>query len=157
MPRVLAMLGALALRDAKGIAAVEFAIIGPVLLLILVGLFVFGIALNNYVILTNAAESGALQFAISRGDSSPWTNTRNAIFNAAPTLPQANLTITLSVNGTVCASDSACQTALTANEGKPAVVQASYPCIPSNPNLTAMGVNYAPNCTMRLTVTERIQ
>ncbi|MGH6839934.1 MAG: TadE/TadG family type IV pilus assembly protein [Methylocella sp.] len=48
-------------RAASGTVAVEFALIGPVLLLAMVGMFVFGIALNNWVILTNPAEAGALQ------------------------------------------------------------------------------------------------
>ncbi len=96
-------------RDASGTAAVEFALIGPVLLLIVVGVFVFGVALNNYVTLTNAAESGAFQFAFSRGASAPYTDTTNKIKGAAPNLVPANLTITLSVNGTACTSDSACK------------------------------------------------
>ncbi len=80
-----------AVRDTSGVAAVEFALLVPVLLAILVGMFVFGVALNNYVILTNAAQGGALQFAISRGASTPWTNTRSETFGAAPSLTQASL------------------------------------------------------------------
>ena len=141
-----------AMRNASGNVAIEFAIIGPVLLLAIVGMFVFGIALNNWVILTNAAEAGALQFAISRGDSTPWTDTRNQIFGAAPTLTQASLSITLSVNGTACTSDSTCQTALAANQGQPAFVQATYPC-----SLIVMANDYAPGCILTVKTTERIQ
>ena len=141
-----------AVRDTSGVAAVEFALLVPVLLAILVGMFVFGVALNNYVILTNAAQAGALQFAISRGASTPWTNTRSETFGAAPSLTQASLTITLKVNGTACASDTACQTALSANAGQPASVQALYPC-----SLIVLAVNYAPSCTMTVNTTERIQ
>lgn len=122
------------------------------LLAILVGMFVFGVALNNYVILTNAAQAGALQFAISRGASTPWTNTRSETFGAAPSVTQASLTITLKVNGTACASDTACQTALSANAGQRASVQALYPC-----SLIVLAVNYAPSCTMTVNTTERIQ
>jgi Flp pilus assembly protein TadG len=148
-----------AARDAKGVVAVEFALIAPVLLLLMVGMFVFGVALNNWVILTSAAEAGALQFAISRGnpDNTPWTDTRNAIFNAAPTLTPASVTITLSVNGTACTSDATCLTALAANAGNPAFVQATYPCMPGNLNLTVYGTQYSPNCTLTVKTTERIQ
>lgn len=146
-----------AAHDAKGAVAVEFALIGPVLLLAMVGMFVFGVALNNWVILTNAAEAGALQLAISRGDTTPYTDTTNEIYNAAPSLTKASMTITLSVNGTACTSDSTCQTALTANAGNPAYVQATYPCVPSNPNLTVYGKQYSPSCTLTVKTTERIQ
>jgi Flp pilus assembly protein TadG len=148
---------ATAVRDASGTVAVEFAFIGPVLLLAMVGMFVFGIALNNWVILTNAAEAGALQLAISRGDSTPYTDTTNEVYNAAPSLTKASITITLSVNGTACTSDATCQTALTANAGNPAYVQATYPCMPGNSNLTVMGKNYSTACTLTVKTTERIQ
>jgi Flp pilus assembly protein TadG len=146
-----------AVRDASGVVAVEFALVGPVLLLAMVGMFVFGIALNNWVILTNAAEAGALQFASSRGDSTgnPWTDTTNAIYNSAGNLVpfvKASLTITLSVNGTACASDATCLTALSTNAGNAAIVTASFPC-----SLTVMAHNYAPSCTLKVSTTERIQ
>ena len=115
-------------------------------------MFVFGVALNNYVILTNAAQAGALQFAISREASTPWTNTRSETFGAAPSVTQASLTITLKVNGTACASDTACQTALSANAGQRASVQALYPC-----SLIVLAVNYAPSCTLTVNTTGRIQ
>ena len=147
-----------AVRPASGTVAVEFALIGPVLLLAMVGMFVFGIALNNWVILTSATQAGAFQLMVSRGVNTPWTDTRNAIFNAAPTLTQASLTITLSVNNTACTSDSTCKTLLTpTSEGQPSFVQATYPCIPNNLNLTVMGKNYAPSCTLTYKTTERIQ
>jgi Flp pilus assembly protein TadG len=151
-----------AARNSFGTVAVEFALVGPVLLLAMVGIFVFGIALNNWVILTNAAEAGALQFAASRGDSdgTPWTDTTNAIYNAAGNLMpfvKTSLTITLSVNGTACTSDATCLTALSTNAGNPAIVTASYPCISSNPNLTVYGHQYSPSCTLKVSTTERIQ
>jgi len=146
-----------AARNSFGTVAVEFALVGPVLLLAMVGMFVFGIALNNWVILTNAAEAGALQFASSRGDSdnTPWTDTTNAIYNSAGNLipfVKASLTITLSVNGTACATDAACLTALSTNAGNAAIVTASYPC-----SLTVLAHNYAPSCTLKVSTTERIQ
>jgi Flp pilus assembly protein TadG len=139
-----------AVRDASGVAAVEFALLLPVLMLALTGMFVFGIALNNYVSLTNAAQAGALQLAVSRGDSKPYSDTVSAIQNVAPGLTPASLTITLTVNGTACASDATCNTALTSAAGKSAAVQASYPC-----SLVVMAVTYA--CTMTVNTTERIQ
>ena len=40
------------MKDRKGIAALEFALIAPVLLLMIFGMATFGIALNNYLTLT---------------------------------------------------------------------------------------------------------
>lgn len=135
-------------KERKATAAVEFAIIMPVLFLLVVGAGVFGIALDNYVKLTGATSIGARQLAISRGDATPHTDTMNEIYGAAPGLTKASLTISL--NGTACATDAACNTALVA--GVPAQVIASYPC-----NLVVMGKNFAPGCTLTANTTERVQ
>jgi Flp pilus assembly protein TadG len=103
--------------------AIEFAFIMPVLLGLVVGAAVFGIAINNYVTLTGAASAGARQLSISRDVAAPYTDTVNQIKGAAPNLKPANLTITLKVNGTACATDAACKTALVT--GVPAQVTTS--------------------------------
>jgi len=112
------------------------------------------------VMMTNAVGVGAMQFAVSRGDvpvtgppaSGPYSDTVNAVKAAATTLTPASLTITLSVNGTACTTDTACATALTNNVGKPAQVSATYPC-----NLQVMWYNFAPTCNLTFQVTERVQ
>jgi Flp pilus assembly protein TadG len=140
-------------RDVSGAAAVEFALIVPVLLLIMLGTFVFGIAFVNYIMVTNAADAGTLQLTVSRGDSTPYTDTVNAIYASAPALTKAQLTISLTVNGTACSSDSTCQTALTpASAGQAASVKVSYPC-----SLIIMQTNYLPSCTLTANSTGRIQ
>jgi Flp pilus assembly protein TadG len=138
-------------RCERGTALVEFGLAVPVLLLIVVGTAQFGLALNSYVTLTDAVRAGARQFAVSRGDSSPKTNAVNRIYSSAPNLTQADLTIALSVNGTACATDSACSTALAS--GLPATVTASYPC-----SLVVSGINFAPSgCTLTAQTTERVE
>ena len=136
----------------SGVSAVEFALIAPVLLTIVLGLCQFGITLSNYITLTGATQAGALLFGVSRGAGTPMTSTVDQIESSAPNLTPADLTITLSVNGTACSSDSACATALSAAAGKPAAVTASYPC-----SLVVMGINYAPTCTLTVNMTEIIQ
>jgi Flp pilus assembly protein TadG len=142
-------------KERKATVAIEFAFIAPVLLLMVVGAAVFGIAVNNYITLTGAASVGARQLSISRGDSTPYTDTVAQVEGAAPNLTPANLTITLTVNGTVCATDAACAALLApaATAVVPATVTASYPC-----SLIVTGTNFAPSgCTLTANTTERVQ
>ncbi len=53
--------------DENGQAMVEMALALPVLLLVLTGILTFGLAFNNYVLLTEATSIGARTLAISRG------------------------------------------------------------------------------------------
>lgn len=136
--------------ERSGAAAVEFALIAPVLFLLAVGTAQFGLTLANYVMLTEAVSSGARQLAVSRGISTPYSSTVSLMQSAAPTL--STMTITTTVNGTACATDTACSTALSTAAGTPATVTATYPC-----DLTVMGFNFAPNCTLSMTTAERIE
>jgi Flp pilus assembly protein TadG len=139
------------LKNDKGVSALEFAIISPVLLTILLGIFQFGTAMNNYLVLTNAAAKGALTIALGRGTATPYTTTISAIDAAAPNLTAANITTTVTINGTACSTDSGCTTALVA--GVSAVVRTTYPC-----NLTVMGINYAPSgCTLSAQTAQMVQ
>jgi len=132
-------------RDRAGSPAVEFALIAPILLLTLFGIIQFGIALNNYIELTDAVRNGTRNFTISRATASttPYTSTVTAITGGAPSLTASSVTVTASVNGTACSTDSGCTTALTNAAGETATVTATYPC-----NLTVMGANFAPGCTL---------
>jgi Flp pilus assembly protein TadG len=139
------------LKNDEGVSAIEFAIISPVLLTIVLGVFQFGIAMNQYLNLTNAAAQGALTLALSRGTTTPYTSTTAAITAAAPNLAAAQTTITVRINGVACTNDATCSAALLA--GQAALVRATYPC-----NLVVMGVNYAPNgCTLSAQSAQMIQ
>jgi Flp pilus assembly protein TadG len=138
----------------RGAVILEFAVLAPVLLLIMLGIAQFGLTLNQYVMLWNGVGVGATQFAISAGASStPYSGTISQIEQIAPTLTPANLTFTFTVNGTACATDAACQAALAlpANALTPAVVAASYPC-----SLTVLQYNFFPGCTLTAQVTELV-
>jgi Flp pilus assembly protein TadG len=132
-------------RDRGGSPAVEFALIAPLLCMLMFGITQFGIALNNDVELTEAVRTGARNFAISRATSAatPYSTTVSAIDTSASGLTAANITVSTSVNGTACTSDSTCSTALSTAAGETAAVTATYPC-----NLTVMSVNFAPGCTL---------
>jgi Flp pilus assembly protein TadG len=141
-----------------GVAAIEFALLAPILVLLLMGTVEFGLVLANYVQVTNAAGVGAMTFSISRSDSTPVTDTTAAIKVAAPSLTPANLTITFSVNGTTCTTDSGCNTALTnaAPSGgtlTPASVTVAYPC---GAMLTGYSF-WSATCQLSSTMTEGVQ
>ena len=97
-------------RNQNGSALVEITLVIPVVMALMLGLLVFGILFYNYILVTRAAELGARTLSISRLDTAPYTHTRNAVNTAATNI--SGLTITMSVNGSTCSSDSGCQSAL---------------------------------------------
>lgn len=133
--------------DGQGQAALEFVLVAPVVLFILFGILVFGIALNNYVQLTFATNAAAQQVSISRGITSPnpCTTATGAADSAAPLLRSP--TFTYSFPG---GSGSTCTNLV---QGGSAQVTGTYPC-----NLVVMGVNFAPRgCTLTAQTTMIIQ
>jgi Flp pilus assembly protein TadG len=139
------------LKNNEGVTAIEFAIISPVMLTLLIGIFQFGVAMNHQLNLTNAVAQGALTIALSRGTTTPYTSATAAIASAAPNLAAAHTTITVRINGTACTSDVTCSAAMVA--GQSAVVRATYPC-----NLVVMGINYAPSgCSLSAQSAQMIQ
>lgn len=137
--------------DTAGVAALEFAIISPVLLAMLLGMFSFGVAMKDYLVLTSAAGQGAMTFALSRGTTTPYTKTRAAILAAAPTLTPASVSIAVTIDNVACNTDAACSTAQVA--GKSAAVTATYPC-----TLSVMGINYKPGgCSLTTSTAQMIQ
>lgn len=121
-------------KNQRGGAAVEFALVLPILLACLFGTVQFGWLMNNYVMLTNAASLGAHQLASERGYATPYTDTQQAILASTAALKSA-LTITMSVGGTTCTSDSTCASALgTSTQAPTAGTEASV----------SLGYSFAP-------------
>jgi Flp pilus assembly protein TadG len=60
----------LPLRDERGVALVEFALIAPVLFLVLLGMLDFGRAMNNWNDVTQLANEGARLAAVSTDPTS---------------------------------------------------------------------------------------
>jgi Flp pilus assembly protein TadG len=81
---------------------VEFAIALPAMLLVVTGITAFGIALNNYMVLTEATSAGVRQLTVSRGQTlDPCKTFSDAVYAAAPVLNRSNLTFTVTLNGTL--------------------------------------------------------
>lgn len=138
------------LRDRRGVAAMEFGLIAPMFLLLFFGIAETGIVFYEYMTLINAVTAGANQLALSAGiDSTPYTDAKTVVTQAAPTLTP--LTITMSVNGTNCATDSTCGTALSSAAAQYATVSAEYSC--ANINIV---FDLFPSCTLTSQQTERL-
>ncbi len=144
-------------RGQKGTALLEFAFVVPVLLIIVMGIIVFGTALNNYIQLTEAAATGARFLAVSRGQTTnPCGDTIPVITAAATNLTASSMQFKFVLNGNsygpggTAFGCSGAQSNLA--QSQPASVIVTYPC-----NLTVMGVNFAPSCTLTAQTTERVQ
>ncbi len=136
----------------------------PVLLLLLIGVVVMGVAFNNQIALTFATGVGAQQLSIARGSTDPCLAASSALENAAPSLNPANLNFTIVLGGTSysgncttlpktgCASDGNSCTSASLTSGETAQVTVTYPC-----NLKVMNLNPAPNCTLTGQTTVYIQ
>ncbi len=138
-----------------GQAILEFAVTLPILLLLVTGILTFGLALNNYVILNNATDTGARALAISRGQATdPCATAVSAIYAAAPILKQSSYAFTFTLNGTKYTGTSCNGSGAQSNmvQGQPAQVTVTYPC-----SLAVFGVNYAPGCSLQAQTTELIQ
>lgn len=90
-------------RKEVGAAAVEFALILPVLLLILIGIIEFSLAFNAQLSLNQAAREGARYMAIHNNAGDATTAAQNAAGRLAP----ASISVDFSVTGggSSCATD----------------------------------------------------
>lgn len=74
------------IQNERGQALVEFAIVAPVLCMVLFGIIQFGILYNNYLTLTDAARVGARKGAVSRTAVDPAAVAKAAAVKAATDL-----------------------------------------------------------------------
>ncbi len=67
------------LRDERGQAMTEFALVLPLLTVVLFAIVQLGIVFNHYVDLTDAVRAGARKAAVSRQTSDPVAVTKQAV------------------------------------------------------------------------------
>jgi Flp pilus assembly protein TadG len=82
-----------ALRSQQGQTAVEFALIAPLLIVLLLGVVQFGIAFNNYLTITDAARAGARNAIVLRFSGGSVDDVKAAVRAAAPGLDPLKLKI----------------------------------------------------------------
>lgn len=74
---------------------VEFALVLPLLLLLITGIIQFGILFHNYVTLTDAVRAGARQAAVSRGLADPVKATEDRVKQSAAGLKTSDIVTTV--------------------------------------------------------------
>src|SRR4051794_41969240 len=84
------------IKSEQGQTMTEFALVLPVLALILFAVIEFGSVFNNYVQLTDATRAGARKAAVSRQTSDPAGMAVAAVRSSAKDLKQSDLSITVS-------------------------------------------------------------
>ena len=77
----------------RGAVAVEFALLAPVLVMLLLGITEFGRAYNAQVTLSSAAREGVRVMAIGNSPTAARTAAKNASSALKPALTDANITI----------------------------------------------------------------
>jgi Flp pilus assembly protein TadG len=88
------------MRNERGQTLTEFAIVLPILALLLFGVIQFGIAFNNYITLTDAVRAGARKGAVGRHLQNPQSAVVQSVQNAATDLKSSDLQITITSNWT---------------------------------------------------------
>ena len=123
----------------QGQAVVEFAVILPVLLLILFAILQFGVVFNNYIQVTAAAREGARKASVSRslGTASAESAATTAAKNAAPGLNQSNITVSFPNSPSFA-------------QGSDVSVQVTYPYSISIIGLVVASGNLSSTTTMRV-------
>lgn len=84
------------IRNEEGQAMTEFAVILPILVVLVLAIAQFGVVFNNYVTLTDAVRAGARAAAVSRQASDPTGTATSAVRSSAVNLDQGNLNVAVS-------------------------------------------------------------
>jgi Flp pilus assembly protein TadG len=123
-------------RSEQGQTMTEFALVLPILVVLLFAIIQFGIAFNNYVALTDAARAGARKGAVSRNASNPTAACQNQVVASATDLNASQLQVT-------------CSSPWTA--GSDVTVDAQYPY-----SISLFGIPVVSGM-LQTTVTERVE
>ena len=137
----------LSIRGEHGGALVEMALVMPIMLAMLTGIFSFSVVLYQKLQLGEAVSNAGRVMALERGDTDPCLTTANAIYAAAPALAKSNMTLTFTLGGTNTGGSVSGGTSYGGTKGTaptctaagngggaalqpgwPAQIQATYPC-----------------------------
>jgi Flp pilus assembly protein TadG len=123
-------------RRQQGQTLTEFAMVLPLLALLLFGIIQFGIVFHQYVTLTDAVRAGGRQGAVSRDLSNPTSRVVDRVRRSAADLDPGKLGISVSSSWT---------------QGDDVTVVATYPY-----DISLLGV-VVKSGTLRASTTERVE
>jgi Flp pilus assembly protein TadG len=123
-------------KNQRGQTMAEFALVLPMLALLLFAVTQFGITFNRYLALTDAVRAGARAAAVARHEENPPGTAETRVRDAAANLDQADLTVTVASSW---------------EPGDDVVVSASYPY-----SINLLGIVVA-NGSLTSQTTERVE
>jgi Flp pilus assembly protein TadG len=82
-------------RNQQGQSMTEFALVLPILVILLFGVIQFGITFNNYITLTDAVRAGARKGTVSRHLQNPNAAVVQSVRDAATDLRQSDLNVSV--------------------------------------------------------------
>jgi Flp pilus assembly protein TadG len=155
-------------RECEGNALIEFAMIGPLLIALLVGIVWLGALVNNYITLTDAVSQGARAFAESTNittapvSGDPCTYAKNMMFADAQSLNTASITYTITytpaATGTGVTKTVPCSGfASSMIEGDTVTIQATYPALGVVTTQGASILTHLANWTLSAHTTQVVQ
>jgi Flp pilus assembly pilin Flp len=130
------------ITDERGQTMVEFALVAPVLCLLLFAIIQFGVLYSSYVTLTDATRAGARKAAVSRQEPAPEAVVEAAVRNSAGGLDKP-----------CTATDGLCVSVNTSawKHGEDVTVEATYPY-----EIDLMGLVFKKG-RLKSTTTERVE
>jgi Flp pilus assembly protein TadG len=140
------------LASDAGSALFEFALVLPMLVMLLVGIIKCGILFYDYITLADAVAVGAREMATNQGNTGACSEAEQYLLGAATDLNTTKITVTFpgtTTSGTYSGGNLACS--LTANSA--GTVEATYPCDLTIPFLG----NVWSGCTLTSQTTVRIE
>jgi Flp pilus assembly protein TadG len=139
-----------ACHECEGSQLVEFAVVAPLLLVLILGIATLGIGLNNYITLTDAVSQGSRAFAASTGvtgtpvNGDPCAYAVSMMNSDATSLNTGNISYTITYTPTGSTTSQTFTTNTCSSifdgmqQGDVVTVQASYPAL--MPQLNQQGM-----------------
>ena len=134
-------------RNERGQTMVEFALVLPLLALLLFGVVQFAIVFNNYIELRDGVRAGARKAAVSRQNPDRVPDTRQAVVNSAGDLARSPSSGSCDRTQYVCVDVTSSW-----DPGEDVTVEATYPY-----SINLFGVVTVASGTLRSRTTERVE
>jgi len=112
----------------QGSSVVEIALVTPIVLLLMTGMFSVSVVTYEKLELAEAVSAGARYLAVDRGDNDPCATVANAVYAAAPNLSKTKMSLSFVLNGTSYSNTATCSGTSAMVSGASAKLTATYPC-----------------------------